>query len=243
VDLGAGQGSNLRWLAPRLDVAQHWLLIDHDASLLQRAQSAPIPNSADGSRVHVSTRQSDLLDLPEDVFEPFDVVTASALCDLVSEAWIETFAERLAASGAAALVALTVDGRRGLTDASGRVRGDADDRLVRELFNAHQRRGKGLGRALGPDAARLLPLALEQAGLRVHAEPSDWLLAPGRSTTVALGGALLDDWARAAAEQAPEEAALIEDWHRARHAALVAGEAGVLVGHVDVLALPSGASA
>jgi hypothetical protein len=219
------------------------LLVDHDASLLERAEATPLPIGAGGSEVRVSTRQSDLKNLPADAFEGFDVVTASALCDLVSEAWVEAFAARLASAGAAALIALTVDGRRGLTDASGQERDDADDRRMRELFNAHQRRGKGLGRALGPDAASVLPAALGEAGLDVRVERSDWLLAPGEAAAVSLGCSLLEDWARAAAEQSPRKAENIRAWHRARQAALDAGQAGVLVGHVDVLALPKEASA
>ncbi|MDJ0891981.1 MAG: class I SAM-dependent methyltransferase, partial [Gammaproteobacteria bacterium] len=34
LDLGAGTGANLRYLAPRLGGEQEWLLVDHDSSLL-----------------------------------------------------------------------------------------------------------------------------------------------------------------------------------------------------------------
>src|SRR5882672_2815827 len=34
VDLGAGSGANLRWLAPRLGGQQDWLLVDHEHALL-----------------------------------------------------------------------------------------------------------------------------------------------------------------------------------------------------------------
>jgi hypothetical protein len=37
VDLGCGTGSHLRWLAPRLESPQRWLLLDHDAELLAAA--------------------------------------------------------------------------------------------------------------------------------------------------------------------------------------------------------------
>src|SRR5215203_678188 len=34
LDIGAGNGSNARYLAERLHPHQHWLLVDHDPSLL-----------------------------------------------------------------------------------------------------------------------------------------------------------------------------------------------------------------
>jgi trans-aconitate methyltransferase len=37
VDLGAGAGSNLRFLAPRLGGVQRWRLVDHDSRLLEAA--------------------------------------------------------------------------------------------------------------------------------------------------------------------------------------------------------------
>jgi len=40
VDLGAGSGANLRWLAARLGGEQAWLLVDHDAGLLAAAENA-----------------------------------------------------------------------------------------------------------------------------------------------------------------------------------------------------------
>ena len=33
-DLGCGTGSMLRWLAPQLDSAQHWVMYDRDDDLL-----------------------------------------------------------------------------------------------------------------------------------------------------------------------------------------------------------------
>src|SRR5215471_20251345 len=40
VDLGAGSGANLRWLAPRLGGEQAWCLVDHDDALLGAAERA-----------------------------------------------------------------------------------------------------------------------------------------------------------------------------------------------------------
>ena len=42
VDLGSGTGSNLRYLAPRLDPGQRWRLVDHDRELLRRAGAGQV---------------------------------------------------------------------------------------------------------------------------------------------------------------------------------------------------------
>jgi len=238
LDLGAGAGSNLRWLGPRLHAHQRWLLADHDAALLERAARSTPSAGAGDERIDVEARCLDLSGIGAELFENVDVVSASAFFDLASGPWLERLARRVAASDAAALFALTVDGGRWFTDLDDCVKESSQDVAFSELFNRHQQRGKGLGAALGPRAASRLPAALEAAGLTVRVERSDWVLRAGQEATATLGTALLEDWARAAAEQSPAQAATIESWLCRRRGALEAGRIGVGVGHVDVLALP-----
>ncbi len=235
VDLGAGTGSNMRWLSPRLSIAQDWLLVDHDPALIGHVGPAP---GAGVVEVSVETRCIDLNALPSTCFDGVGLVTASALFDLVSRQWIETLARRLVRCGAAGLFALTVDGRRWFQDSSGRPIMDASDREMVDLFNRHQRRAKGLGEALGPEAASLLPAALRDAGLEVRVEQSDWRLAAGEAGSLRLAAALIEDWARAASEISPGDSARIGSWRSERLDALADGAIGLGVGHVDVLALP-----
>ncbi|NBB91681.1 MAG: methyltransferase domain-containing protein [Gammaproteobacteria bacterium] len=238
VDLGAGTGSMLRWLSPRLPSPQRWLLIDRDPALLERARPVPAGGEADPAVPAVETRRADLSELAGACFEGADLVTASAWFDLVSRPWIERLAVQLRRYRVAGLFALTVDGRRWFEDPDGRPIDEADDRHATELFNRHQRRAKGLGEALGPDAAELLPALLRSAGFEVRVERSDWQLAAGAPGTVELGTALLEDWARAAAEVPGSEASRIGRWREHRTRALRQGRVGLGVGHVDVLALP-----
>ncbi len=239
VDLGAGAGSNLRWLAPRLPRPQEWLLIDRDSALLETARPESAVEARDGSAVSVETRCLDLAELAPEYLDCADLVTASALFDLVSHDWTQALAALLAHSGAAGLFALTVDGRRGFVDGSGRAIESSDDRSMVELFNRHQRQDKSLGRALGPDAADFLPRVLERAGLQVRIERSDWLLTAGCSRSIELGCALIEGWTGAAlAISAGVETGWIRRWRRERLAALKDGGIGLGVGHVDVLALP-----
>lgn len=238
LDLGAGAGSNLRWLAPRLPGYQSWTLLDHDAGLLERAERASGFPGGKG-RAQIRTRCADLADISDCELQGFDLVTASALFDLVSGAWTERLVRALAASGACGLFALTVDGRRWFENTDGQLIDDEMDRRMGDLFNHHQRREKGLGESLGPQAAAVLPAALQAAGMRVRVERSDWRLAAGDPATPELAAALLEDWARAAVEQGSGEEDVVEDWRVRRHAGLVNGELGLGVGHVDILALPS----
>src|SRR5205823_8414491 len=137
LDLGAGTGSNLQYLAARLPTPQRWLAVDRDAALLARIPRAPIP------QVHVETRQVDLAGIAEDALRALvdgrALVTASALADLVSELWMLTLAARCCEAGAAALLALSYDGRIACAPA------DEGDEPVRQLVNDHQRRDKGFG--------------------------------------------------------------------------------------------------
>src|SRR5690606_37934264 len=79
VDLGAGAGSNLRYLAPRLPGAQWWTLVDRDPALLARA-APPVGEAEGGGRVVDLVRVvADLAREGLDAVQGADLVTASAL--------------------------------------------------------------------------------------------------------------------------------------------------------------------
>jgi len=252
IDLACGTGANLRWLAPRLGGAQQWLAVDHDSTLLQRwpASLAAATGTAVRARrrtgldetLHFSgpgfdaavvRRQLDLAQRLEALPWPSaDLVTASALLDLVSEAWVRRLVALGAAARAALLFALSVDGRHRWTPR------DPHDAVVGALFAAHQQRDKGFGPALGAGAAPLLRRALQDAGYRVQAANSDWWL-DGRSDARALAllHAMVDGVASAAADQDPQAVGLVRAWQQRRHA--LAARGSLRVGHVDLLALPA----
>jgi hypothetical protein len=159
-----------------------------------------------------------------------DLVTASALLDLVSEAWIESVASACADAGAAALFALTYDGTVAWSPA-----GDPTDAEVLDAVNRHQRRDKGLGPALGPGAGRTAETAFRERGYRTWLERSPWVLG---AADAGLARVLLDGWAGAAGEVAPGEAARLRAWAARRTTDVAEGRATLTVGHVDLLALP-----
>jgi SAM-dependent methyltransferase len=221
LDLGAGTGANLRYLAPRLGGRQEWLAVDADAALLGALASRAAPPG-----IEVRTRRLDLArDLGVLPLGRFDLVTAAALLDLVSAAWLEALAARCATARADVLFALTYDGRIEWSPA------DGADARVRELVNAHQRTDKGFGPALGPAAAEAARRAFASQGYRMRGARSDWVLGPDSR---ALQAALVDGWAEAALELLPGEAATLAAWRRRRHAHLAAGASRLHVGHVDL---------
>lgn len=235
-DLGAGQGSNLRWLAPRLSLDQNWVLIDHDPGLLERATTRTRDNPP-ARDLSIVARELDLANADLKALTRCDLVTGSALLDLVSAGWLESLVEACHANRCAAFFSLSVNGIWRIIGEDRRTMSTDDDRFVREAFNQHQLRDKGLGAALGPAAGDALAQGLAARSFRVDCRSSNWQLPPGHPWTLNLGPALLDGWRQAAVEQSGE-LDRIEEWHRLRRDQLLGGHLGLEVGHMDCLALP-----
>jgi hypothetical protein len=226
VDLGAGTGANVRYLASRLPRPQHWLLVDRDPLLLEEAARTT------AAAAFVETRGMDLGPLDDTgIFSGRHLVTASALLDLVSEKWLRSIASHTCAAGAAALFALTYDGRFECSPA------EPEDDNVRTLFNRHQTSSnKGFGVAAGPGATACAERAFAAIGYHVERENGDWILeADARD----LQRELIAGWAAAAGEMAPEQSAAIADWSRRRFAYVDAGRSRITVGHQDLVAWKS----
>ncbi|WP_447555619.1 glycosyltransferase [Vreelandella sp. EE22] len=238
-DLGCGRGSSMQFLAPRIRGAQTWRLFDHDTRLLEDAQArARTLESASGDAVKVRTHCASLTDLTHEALSEAKLVTASALLDLVSREWIDMLASRCAAQKQALLVALSVTGQWCFVDQANQVLEDEDDRWALALFNAHQLRDKGLGQALGGTAHGELVEALKGHGYRVDEAETPWQLGADDQTLMPMMCSLVEGWAEAMTEQAPQEANRIAQWRDARLDAVRAGKRGIWVGHRDLLALP-----
>ncbi len=222
LDLGCGTGSNVRYLAPKLPAVQEWTLLDRDEALLARVE-APV-----GTSVRPLRGTLEAEGLAE--VAGADAVTASALLDLVSDTWLGALADACEKGGCAALFALTYDGTFEWLDG-----GDPVDAAVRDAVNAHQRRDKGLGPALGPAAARRAEALFGERGYRTWLSASPWVLGP---EDAALVRSLIEGWASAAAEQRPEEADRVRAWAERRRAGSTGQHSRLVVGHLDLLALP-----
>jgi hypothetical protein len=226
VDLASGTGSTLRALRPRLSAQQNWKLIDNDLDLLTRATAGPPAGD-----VAVTAIPLDLnCDLEAALEEATDLVTISALLDLVSDTWLDRLAGAVAARSIPLYAALSYDGRTGFTPP------DPFDPTVTAAVNAHQRTDKGFGPALGPSAAPFAIARFEALGYSVLRGASDWVMGPDDRDVQTQ---ILAGWARAAHDMGALSRADTTAWLTRRRAAVAAGCSSLFVGHVDFFAIPS----
>jgi len=248
LDLAAGTGANMRYLANRLPPGQAWVLADHDELLLaqvplairewatdqglnvaSRGESDDLVEISDRSTTwEVRTTRVDLAQsLDAGYFSGSDLVTASALLDLVSEPWLRALVGRCRDVEAVVLFSLSYDGRIACAP------GDVEDARIRSLVNSHQRTDKGFGAALGPAAADAAVRLLLEAGYRMEREHSDWSLGPEHHD---LQRQLIEGWFDAATAMVPDHNRIIRDWRTRRLAHVDAGRSRLIVGHEDVAA-------
>lgn len=240
-DLGAGTGASVRAFADLLPANQRWTLVDHDADNLAAAllaltawadealtdegwaQDGGVLLRHNGKRLDVRTRVHDFARNPACWPQGTDLITASALIDLVSAPWIESFTAALAAERLPLLATLTADGN---------IEGHPPhglDEAVALSFRTHQTRDKGFGPSAGAEAGLLLERALAKAGYRLTAGESPWILDPETGTLLR---ATAQGIAGAVAETGMIETALLADWlrYQGRDAHQL------IIGHRDVFA-------
>jgi hypothetical protein len=227
VDLACGTGATLRALGPHLPPHQRWRLVDNDLGLLAQAADAGRP-----PQLTVTTTPIDLArDLELALDGPVDLVTASALLDLVSAEWLDRLAVEAAARRLPVYAALSYDGRAALEPST------ALDVELLAGFNLHQRTDKGFGAALGPMAAARAVERFEHFGYRVVQGRSDWVFGPDDR---AMQDALFAGWAEVAPLTTGLSRADINRWLAQRRSDLAAGRSRLHVGHLDVFASPIG---
>ena len=251
LDLGAGTGSLLRWLGHFIGRAQAWTLVDADPRMATEAFEA-LADAADesgwpvtwpGRRTllmhsprgawRVEALVADLAQAPANLpLHAVDAVVNTALCDLVSEGWVQRMAAACAARRLPFYAALNVTGRERFSPPH---RGDA---LVARGFARDQRRDKGFGgTALGARAPGVIAEAFAAQGYDVLRAPSDWVV--GRQDGE-MAAELAEGHARAALALERRGAGAIAAWMMDRAAQAAQGRLSVRVGHSDILCLPPG---
>jgi SAM-dependent methyltransferase len=220
VDLGGGTGASLRALRPLVGEGLAWRLLDKDPALLAEARRRC------GAGIEAVELDLAALDAPH--LDGAGLVTASALLDLVSVGFLDRLADLLAARRLPFYAALSVDGRVAWD------RAHPGDAAVVAAVAAHQRREKGLGAALGGEAARLCAEAFRARGYRVRLADSSWRLG---GEDAALQAVFLDGFAAAARETGLVPEADLAGWLAVRQDAARGGSPGT-VGHLDLLAVP-----
>ncbi len=236
VDLGCGTGSNLRATAPLLGPEQHWTLVDLEQALLDAA-ALRLAKWADGSdwkdgrlvlfkgakRISVELKRADIAgDLAGALGPGANLVTASALFDLASPAFIADLAAAVAERKSAFYTVLTYDGDQRWTPEH-----EADAEMA-DAFHVHQMRNKGFGPAAGPEAPDALTEAFALRGYAVSEGDSAWRLGAGDEALIA---ELARGFAEAVAETGLVDAATVAAWRSVTRTEAV-------VGHADTLALP-----
>lgn len=246
IELGAGTGSNLRYLCPLLGHQQHWTLFDHDQSLLEQlphlltpwaqqqgihilATRETIRLESDTFSAQIHWQQKDLAnELNAIAQDKVHLITASALLDLTSAAWLEQLARLCIDKHCASLFVLNYDGTLQWHEKL------PDDELLNQLLNEHQLTDKGFGNALGPQAHHYIAEQLRRAQ-HVTTQSGNWVLDQQQS---ALQNELLTGWVKAAMEQDTTRKPVIQAWAESRRLAIKQGHSYLSVGHTDVLSLP-----
>jgi hypothetical protein len=225
VDLACGTGSTLRAISGRLPPRQNWRLVDNDLGLLAAAATLARPPD-----IVVTPVAIDLVrDLELALDGPIDLITTSALLDLVSGDWLERLIVEAAVRRLPIYAALSYDGRVSFKP------NEPFDGDIVGAVNRHQRGDKGFGPALGPDAVNFAADIVKRVGYSFVEGTSDWSF--GVSDT-AIQEEVLRGFANAAGElrSLPDER--IADWLARRLDMVAAGVSTMRVGHVDFFAMP-----
>jgi hypothetical protein len=223
-DLASGTGSTLRAISEFLPARQIWRLVDNDLSLLARAGTPQRSPHIDVTPVPIDIAHD--LEMALDGY--VDLVTASALLDLVSEEWLERLVIETAARNLPLYAALSYDGGVSFEPA------DVFDDAIVIALNRHQKTDKGFGPALGPLAVSEAIGRFEFAGYRVVHGSSDWTIG-GEDRDIQM--ALIAGWAAIACETglSADDTAR---WAAHRREVIAAGRSSIRVGHVDFFARP-----
>ena len=222
LDIGCGTGSTYRTLADRLSPAAAWTLFDYDARLLAEAKRRH-PDAG------IAFLQGDLNDIASLPLEGTAIVTASALFDLCSPAFIDRFVGRIREQNVGLYAALNYDGEMRWSVVH------PLDEAVTEVFNDHQRTDKGFGTSAGPEAWQVLAERLEAKGFQVSIAASPWIMG---AEDADLQRMFLSGVAQAVREAARLSEDALTDWCEFRLASIEATDSSCRVGHQDVLALP-----
>lgn len=259
VDLGAGTGSAARALSPLIPHDQEWTLVERDPNLAAfgekmmadwsiagRSGQESRPKSVTFSYLQVDLmgggglRQDALVEPAAEhaalvshlsgLIRQADLVSASALFDLCSAAWISAFVQACAQQRVAAWLTLIVDGRK---------RRRVSDRLhpiLDQAFHADMHRDKGFGPALGRSAGGYTIAEFQRAGFEVHSALSDWQL---NASDARLYELYEQGYADAASTQRPDLAPKFAQWLQRQQHQIGRGHAAMMLGHVDIFALPA----
>ncbi len=202
---------------------------DRDTDLLELAAARGAGPAADGAAVTVEPRQSDITRLQPGDLAGANLITASALLDMLTGGEVAALVTVCASAACPVLLTLSVVGRVELDPPA------PLDPRVAAAFNDHQRRTTERGRMLGPDAVEFAREEFERLGREVLVRPSPWQLGAEHAR---LATEWFTGWVGAACEQQPELRAETDGYTRRRLEQVSDGLLMVTLEHADLLVLP-----
>ena len=228
VDLGSGTGSTIRGLQRYTTLAPsiQWRLVDNDPELLAEAVHRHSEEySIESFLVDLSATQK----LP---LESVSLITASALLDLVSSNFIRDLCQLIKEKNEGRPLgfysALNYDGCIKWTPFH------PLDAAILMNFNTDQRRDKGFGPALGPDATDFLKTQFHSTKFQCLSAKSPWLLG---SADYLLTESLINGISGVAIQTGGLTNSDIQDWKTIRIENVRTGTC--YLGHTDILVLPN----
>jgi len=228
VDLGSGTGSTIRGLQRSATLAPsiQWRLVDNDPELLAEAIHRHSEEySIESFLVDLSATHK----LP---LESVSLITASALLDLVSGNFIRNLCQLIKEKNEGRPLgfysALNYDGCIKWTPFH------PLDAAIAMNFNTDQRRDKGFGPALGPDATDFLKTQFLSTKFQCLSAKSPWLLD---SADYLLTESLINGISGVAIQTDELTNSDIQDWKTFRIKNVRAGTC--YLGHTDILVLPN----
>ena len=228
VDLGSGTGSTIRGLQRYTTLAPsiQWRLVDNDPELLAEAVNRHSEEySIESFLVDLSATQK----LP---LESASLITASALLDLVSSNFIRDLCQLIKEKNEGRPLgfysALNYDGCIKWTPFH------PLDAAILMNFNTDQRRDKGFGPALGPDATDFLKTQFHSSKFQCLSAKSPWLLG---SADYLLTESLINGISGVAIQTDGLTNSDIQDWKTFRIENVRTGTC--YLGHTDIVVLPN----
>ena len=228
VDLGSGTGSTIRGLQRYTTLAPsiQWRLVDNDPELLAEAVHRHSEEySIESFLVDLSATQK----LP---LESVSLITASALLDLVSSNFIRDLCQLIKEKNEGRPLgfysALNYDGCIKWTPFH------PLDAAILMNFNTDQRRDKGFGPALGPDATDFLKTQFHSTKFQCLSAKSPWLLG---SADYLLTESLINGISGVAIQTDGLKNSDIQDWKTFRIENVRTGTC--YLGHTDIVVLPN----
>lgn len=190
IDIGAGTGANVVYLAEKLPQSQQWALVELNPTLLKYARARlttwaiakgySVTETGNSLRLkreskHIALHfiKGSFLELPKLLqLKDYHLVTASAVFDLLSKEMLQTLVQTFHKNRLAFLTTLNYESMSYLPT-------DAADEYWIDLYEAHMQRQQAFGQALGPNCGTYLETCFATlSNEQLLRAPSRWQIEP-----------------------------------------------------------------